>query len=140
MSTCSNCSNPILTTTSTTSQTLATGNPIPLQNNIFQSGCGISHIAGSPAISLTRTGTYLVAVTATGDAGSGNTFSVQAYNNGTAIPTAIASLVDTGTVHFTTLVKVLPSCRSINNNANLTFVNTGATTYSTVEVDIIKVG
>lgn len=140
MSTCSNCSNPILTTTSTTSQTLATGNPIPLQNNIFQSGCGISHIAGSPAISLIRTGTYLVAVTATGDAGSGNTFSVQAYNNGTAIPTAIASLVDTGTVHFTTLVKVLPSCRSINNNANLTFVNTGATTYSTVEVDIIKVG
>lgn len=140
MSTCSNCSNPILTTTSTTSQTLATGNPIPLQNNIFQSGCGISHIAGSPAISLTRTGIYLVAVTATGDAGSGNTFSVQAYNNGTAIPTAIASLVDTGTVHFTTLVKVLPSCRSINNNANLTFVNTGATTYSTVEVDIIKVG
>lgn len=140
MSTCSNCSNPILTTTSTTSQTLATGNPIPLQNNIFQSGCGISHIAGSPAISLTRTGIYLVAVTATGDAGSGNTFSVQAYNNGTAIPTAIASLVDTGTVHFTTLVKVLPSCRSINNNANLTFVNTGATTYSTVEVDIVKVG
>lgn len=140
MSTCSNCSNPILTTTSTTSQTLATGNPISLQNNIFQSGCGISHIAGSPAISLTRTGIYLVAVTATGDAGSGNTFSVQAYNNGTAIPTAIASLVDTGTVHFTTLVKVLPSCRSINNNANLTFVNTGATTYSTVEVDIIKVG
>lgn len=140
MSTCSNCSNPILTTTSTTSQTLVTGNPIPLQNNIFQSGCGISHIAGSPAISLTRTGIYLVAVTATGDAGSGNTFSVQAYNNGTAIPTAIASLVDTGTVHFTTLVKVLPSCRSINNNANLTFVNTGATTYSTVEVDIVKVG
>lgn len=140
MSTCSNCSNPILTTTSTTSQTLATGNPISLQNNIFQSGCGISHIAGSPAISLTRTGIYLVAVTATGDAGSGNTFSVQAYNNGTAIPTAIASLVDTGTVHFTTLVKVLPSCRSINNNANLTFVNTGATTYSTVEVDIVKVG
>ena len=140
MSTCSNCSNPILTTTSTTSQTLATGNPIPLQNNIFQSGCGISHIAGSPAISLTRTGIYLVAVTATGNAGSGNTFSIQAYNNGTAIPTAIASLVDTGTVHFTTLVKVLPSCRSINNNANLTFVNTGATTYSTVEVDIIKVG
>lgn len=140
MSTCSNCSNPILTTTSTTSQTLATGNPISLQNNIFQSGCGISHIAGSSAISLTRTGIYLVAVTATGDAGSGNTFSVQAYNNGTAIPTAIASLVDTGTIHFTTLVKVLPSCRSINNNANLTFINTGATTYSTVEVDIIKVG
>ena len=140
MSTCSNCSNPILTTTSTTSQTLATGNPISLQNNIFQSGCGISHIAGSSAISLTRTGIYLVAVTATGNAGSGNTFSIQAYNNGTAIPTAIASLVDTGTVHFTTLVKVLPSCRSINNNANLTFVNTGATTYSTVEVDIIKVG
>ena len=111
-----------------------------VQNNIFQSGCGISHIAGSTAISLTRTGTYLVAVTATGNAGSGNTFSVQAYNNGTAIPAAIASLVDTGTVHFTTLVKVLPSCSSINNNANLTFVNTGATTYSTVEVDIIKVG
>ena len=140
MSTCSNCSNAILKTTSTTSQTLATGNPIPLQNNIFQSGCGISHIAGSTAISLTRTGTYLVAVTATGTAGASNTFSVQAYNNGTAIPAAIASLVDTGTVHFTTLVKVLPSCSSINNNANLTFVNTGATTYSTVEVDIVKVG
>lgn len=140
MSTCSNCSNPILKTTSTTNQTLATGNPIPLQNNIFQSGCGISHIAGGTAISLTRTGTYLISVTATGDAGSGNTFSVQAYNNGTAIPAAIASLVDTGTVHFTTLVKVLPSCRSIDNNANLTFVNTGATTYSTVEVDVVKVG
>lgn len=140
MSTCSNCSNAILKTTSTTSQTLATGNPIPLQNNIFQSGCGISHIAGSTAISLTRTGTYLVAVTATGNAGASNTFSIQAYNNGTAIPAAIASLVDTGTVHFTTLVKVLPSCSSINNNANLTFVNTGATTYSTVEVDIVKVG
>ena len=140
MSTCSNCSNPILKTTSTTSQTLATGNPISLQNNIFQSGCGISHIAGSTAISLTRSGTYLVAVTATGNAGSGNTFSVQAYNNGTAIPGAIASLINTGTVHFTTLVKVLPSCSSINNNANLTFVNTGATTYSTVEVDIVKVG
>ena len=140
MSTCSNCSNAILKTTSTTSQTLATGNPISLQNNIFQSGCGISHIAGSTAISLTRTGTYLVAVTATVNAGANNTFSVYAYNNGTAIPSAIASLVDTGTVHFTTLVKVLPSCSSINNNANLTFVNTGATTYSTVEVDIVKVG
>ena len=140
MSNCSNCSNPILKTTSTTSQTLATSNPIPLQNNIFQSGCGITHIAGGTAISLTRTGTYLVAVTATGNAGSGNTFSVQAYNNGTAIPAAIASLVDQGTVHFTTLVKVLPSCRSIDNNANLTLVNTGATTYSTVEVDVVKVG
>lgn len=140
MSNCSNCSNPILKTTSTTSQTLATGNPIPLQNNIFQSGCGITHIAGGTAISLTRSGTYLIAVTATGDAGSGNTFSVQAYNNGTAIPAAIASLTDSGTVHFTTLVKVLPSCRSIDNNANLTFVNTGATTYSTIEVDVIKVG
>lgn len=140
MSCSSNCNNAYLKTTSTTSQTLTTGGALALQNNVFQSGCGITHIAGGTTIGITRSGTYLVSLTTTGNAGTGNTFSIQAYNNGTAIPAAIASLVGNGTIHFTTLVKVLPSCRSINNNANLTFVNTGATTYSVADVDIVKVG
>lgn len=130
----------VLKTTSTASQTVATGNPVALQNNIFQSGCGITHIAGSTTIGLNRTGTYMIAVTATGDAGSGNTFSLEIYNKGVAIPAAIATLTDSGTINITTLIQVLPSCCAIDNNASLTFVNTGATTYSTIEVDVVKVG
>lgn len=140
MSTCSSCNAVVLKTTSTTSQEVATGNPITLQNNVFQSGCGITHIAGNTTIGLNRSGTYLIAVTATGDAGTDNEFSLQVYNNGTAVPAAIASLTDSGTINITTLIKVLPSCTAIDNNAALTFVNTGATTYSAIEVDVIKVG
>lgn len=137
---CSSCNTVMLKTTSTASQTVATGNPIALQNNVFQSGCGITHIAGGTAIGLNRSGTYLVALTATGDAGSGNTFSIQAYNNGIPVPAAIATSTDSGTINFTTLIKVLPSCTAIDNDASLTFVNTGATTYSAIEVDVVKVG
>ena len=70
--------------------------------------------------------------------------SVELFNNGVAVPGAIATFTtttagDNSNYAFSTIVRVLPSCCAVNNIANLTLVNTGvAATYENVNFNITK--
>ena len=61
------------------------------------------------------------------------------------IPGALTSaasttaLTDVESLSFSTIVQVKPSCCAVDNNVNLTFVNTGIpTTFSNINVAITK--
>lgn len=65
-------------------------------------------------------------------------------NNGTAVPGALssdtsASTTDVRNLSFTKVIRVNPSCCAVNNQANLTFVNTGlGAIYTNANVVITK--
>lgn len=113
-------------------------------NNRYVVGCGTSHTAGSPTVTLRKTGYYLVNFSGVLSAASTGLVSTQLYNNGVAIPGALSSItIDTAgslkNVSFSTIVRVLNSCACIDNTANLTVVNTGLeATYSDAEITIVR--
>lgn len=111
---------------------LNTGDSVVFNTNNVDSCCKITHVAGTPVVSITRPGYYVVEFNATGyntgaastvDSSDG-TFSFQLYNNSIAIPNAQAratSIADTAiaNISFQTIVQVKPSCPMVNNNASL---------------------
>ena len=132
---------------SNTSQAIATGANIPFAINSIQTGCTVTHSAGSTTFSLNKPGFYFVTFNGTGavsGADAGN-ITVTMQNNGTSVPGATATVTsasstDIRSLSFSKLIKVSPSCCAINNSTNLTFNNTGAaTTFTNVNVVITKV-
>ena len=69
---------------------------------------------------------------------------VELYDNGVAVPGAMASGTTTvagndATYAFSTIVRVLPSCCAVDNTARLTVVNTGVdATYTNANINITK--
>lgn len=62
-------------------------------------------------------------------------------NMGGALTSAASTtaLTDVESLSFSTIVQVKPSCCAVDNNVNLTFVNTGIpTTFSNINVAITK--
>ena len=123
----------MLYTYSQDNQTVNANNDVVLNTNGVRSSCGISHTAGSSTISITRPGVYIIDVTLDATSATAGTSQFSLYNNGTAIKGAlatntIATANDVGNYNFTTAIRVLPSCYAVNNNAQLTLVNTGANT------------
>ena len=111
-------------------QTVESGSAYVFDTNRIATGCTVGHAAGTSAFTLTKPGYYYVTfnttftTTATGDV------TVELRNGDTLIPGAsgtetIATVGDTGSISFTTIVKVLPSCCTIDNTTTLTFVATG---------------
>ena len=108
-------------------------------------GCSIDFTAGATTISLTKPGLYLVEFNAT-VANQGTTGDViaQLQKNGVNIPGAVAtatstSTTDLRTVSFAYIIEVNPSCCVVNNDVDLTVVNTGvAANYSNFNINVIK--
>ena len=78
------------------------------------------------------------------DCATQGAITVQLQNNGTAVPGALssdtsASTTDVRNLSFTKVIRVNPSCCAVNNQANLTFVNTGlGAIYTNANVVITK--
>lgn len=101
-----------------TSVAVASNAAIPFVSNRYVVGCGTSHTAGSPTVTLRKTGYYLVNFSGVLSAASTGLVSTQLYNNGVAIPGALSSItIDTAgslkNVSFSTVVRVLNSCACI---------------------------
>lgn len=129
-----------------TSLAVITNEAITFNNNSVQTGCTVTHLAGSATFALNKSGFYFVtfngvaaATEAVGD------ITVQLQQNGVNVPGALttvastAALTDIESLSFSTIIQVKPSCYAVDNNVNLTLVNTGVpATFSNVNIVITK--
>lgn len=130
-----------LTTVATAAQTVAANGYVSFSSNNTLSGVAITHVAGSTSVGL-RQGLYLVTLnadltpTAAGDIG------LQLMRNGATVPGAEATVTaatgDTYNVGFSSLLRVLPSCCAVNNNATLQVQATAAGTISNASLSVVK--
>ena len=109
----------------TANQTIAFG------TNSLQTGCTVTHTAGSTAVSLNKPGIYEVAFNAYGITTAAGAFGAQLAVNGTTDTTAASSATtsaasDTAAISFTKLIRIPPSCACVNNAKTLTVVYTGS--------------
>ena len=122
----------MLYTYSLDSQTVNANSDVVLNTNGVQCSCdGITHIAGTPMITIRKAGTYVISVNLNATSATTGTSQFSLYNNGTAVKgasatTTIATANDIDNYSFTAMIRILPSCPAINNIAQLTVVNTGA--------------
>ena len=129
-----------------TSLAVITNEAITFNNNSVQTGCTVTHSAGSATFALNKPGFYFVtfngiaaATEAIGDV------TVQLQQNGVNVPGALTTsalttaLTDIESLSFSTIIQVKPSCCAVDNNVNLTLVNTGVpATFSNVNIVITK--
>lgn len=122
----------MLYTYSLDSQTVNANSDVVLNTNGVKCSCdGITHIAGTPTITISKAGTYIVSVNLDATSATTGTSQFSLYNNGTAVKgalatTTVATANNIDNYSFTAAIRVLPSCPVIDNIAQLTVVNTGA--------------
>lgn len=129
-----------------TSIAVLTNEALTFNNNSIQTGCTVTHAAGSATFALNKPGFYFVTfngIAAATDA-VGN-ITVQLQQNGINVPGALTTaasttaLTDIKSLSFSTIIQVKPSCCAIDNNVNLTLINTDVpATFSNVNVVITK--
>ena len=127
-------------------QTVVAEGVVNFNNNNPLTGCSVCHAAGSSTVQIVKPGLYLVTVNADAatTATAGGTITLQLFNNGILVPGATATettTADTSIVSlaFSTIIRVLNSCSCVNNQTNLTVVNTGVeVTLSNANVVVVK--
>lgn len=136
----------ILDTYTSTNTTVNENAAIPFEQNYITLGKSITHAPGTSVIQISCPGYYLINFNAEGSiTGETGAFTVQLFNNGIAVPGANStsgstSTTNVETIGFSKIIQVKPSCCSINNTANLTFVNSGASSvYTTANLNISKI-
>lgn len=121
----------MLYTYSLDEQTINTNSTVALNiNGIKNSYDGITHVAGTPTITINRAGIYIIAVNLDATSATVGTQQFALYNNGAAVKGALATSTiatanDINNYNFVAAIKVLPSCPTTDNIAQLTIVNTG---------------
>lgn len=130
-----------------TSLAVLTNEALNFNIDSIKTGCTVTHSPGSTTFSLNKPGFYFVTFNGVGaatDTPVGNII-VQLQQNGANVPGALTSaasttaLTDVESLGFSTIIQVKPSCCAVDNNVNLTFVNTGIpTTFSNINVAITK--
>lgn len=127
-----------------TTQTVDAGAAYVFDTNRIVTGCTVGHVAGASTITLNKPGYYYVTFNTTFTTTATGEVTVELQNGGTAVPGAngtvtIASVGDTNSIAFATIIRVLPSCCMVDNTAKLTFVATGiALDATTANVNITK--
>ena len=127
-----------------TTQTVDAGAAYVFDTNRIVTGCTVGHTAGSSTFTLNKPGYYSVTFNSTFTTEATGNVTVELQNGGVAVPGAsatetVATAGDSGSIAFTTIIRVLPSCCTIDNTATLTFVSTGIALDSTVaNVNITK--
>lgn len=130
-----------------TTLVVLTNGTLNFNNDSVKTGCTVTHSPGSTTFSLNKPGFYFVTFNGVGAATGATVGSivVQLQRNGVNVPGALTSaasttdLTDVESLSFSTIVQVKPSCCAVDNNVNLTFVNTGIpTTFSNINVVITK--
>lgn len=127
----------MLYTYTNSTQSVATDAAIALNTNAVQTGCTVTHTAGTTAVSLNKTGYYEVHFNADVTSATTGALSIQMQGNGVDVAgaeatTTVTTASEISNVSFTAIVRVLPNCCAILGNIPyvLTFVNTGAATAS----------
>lgn len=114
---------PLLCAYTNSIQAVAANAPINLAVNKILSGIGFNHVAGTPTVEITRAGYYYISFDGDITPAADGAVTIQLYKNGEPVADAftIFNGVTTATqsVHFDTLIKVLPSCKAIDNTTNL---------------------
>lgn len=134
-------------TNNSTGTTVDANTAINFTNVVVETGCTATMTPGSTTVNLNKPGYYMVQFNAYGASSTAEASAVEItmYNNGTEVPYASSSDTSTSTtdiadIGFSTIVRVLPSCPSIDNDIALTFVNTGtaATVFYNTNVVVTK--
>lgn len=117
----------MLYTYTASSQTVVTNGAIALQNNALNCSC-MEHPAGSTTITIRSPGIYIIDVTVNATSATTGPLSFQLYNNGVAVPAAIATNTiatenNVSNFAFTVAMRIRCSCSAIDNSAQLTIVN-----------------
>lgn len=116
---------------SNTSTTYAQNAPLAFPTVKF-SDCRVSSLNGT-TFRISAPGRYVVSFNAVGGStGATTPFTVQMFRDGVAQPETVSTITsvaanDVGTLSFTTIVDIRPSCSCINNATNLQIVATNAT-------------
>ena len=130
-----------LTTVVTAAQTVAANGFVNFPTNNLLTGVAIGHVAGAAAVNLLR-GLYLVTLNADVTPTAAGDIGLQLVRNGVVVPGAEATVTgatgDTYNIGFVTLIRVLPSCCVINNNAALQVQATAAGTISNASLSVVR--
>ena len=127
-----------------TTQTVETGAAYVFDTNRIVTGCTVGHAAGTTSFTLNKPGYYYVTFNTTFTTTDTGVATVELRNGGVLIPGAtgsetITTAGNTKSISFSTIVRVLPSCPSIDNTATLTIVATGIDLTETVaNINITK--
>lgn len=125
------------------SQAVAADGTLNFDTTRILTGCTVKHADGTPTFTLTKPGYYYVSFDGVISGTTAGTVTVELLNGADAVPAALASTTvaadDVATLNFTTIVRVLPSCPSIDNTTKLSVANTGvATTFTNANINITK--
>ena len=125
------------------SQAVAADGTLNFDTTRVLTGCTVKHADGTPTFTLTKPGYYFVTFDGVITGTTAGIVTVELLNGADAVPAALASTTvaadETATLNFATIVRVLPSCPSIDNTTKLTVANTGvATTFTSTNINITK--
>lgn len=126
---------------SNTTTTYAQNAPLSFPT-VKYSDCRVSATSGT-TFRIAAPGRYLVSFNGVGGSTAATTpFTVQLYKDGVAQPETVSTVTsvaanDVGTLAFTTIVNILPSCNCINNAVNLQVVATNATSGTVSEANLV---
>lgn len=101
------------------------------------------NVSNGTTIRIGTPGRYLVSFNGVGGStGATTPFTVQLYKDGVAQPETVSTVTsvaanDVGTLAFTTIVNILPSCNCVNNAVNLQVIATNATSGFLNEANIV---
>lgn len=125
------------------SQAVAADGTLNFDTTRVLTGCTVKHADGTPTFTLTKPGYYFVTFDGVITGTTAGIVTVELLNGTDTIPAALASTTVAAdaveTLNFATIVRVLPSCPSIDNTTKLSVANTGvATTFTSANINITK--
>ena len=125
-----------------TTQNVAVDGLLTFTTDRILTGCTVTR--NGPTFQLNKPGYYYVTFNTNGSATSVANVTIELQNNGITVPGATATITPTAVGNtmnfaFATIIKVPPSCCSVDNTANLTLVNTGvAAIFTNVNINVTK--
>lgn len=125
-------------------QTIDTNSTINFEINKILTGCTIVHSEGAPSFKLTKPGFYFLNFNGDVEGTAAGDITVELQSNNVPVPgaeatTTVAATSVVNNIGFSTIIKILPSCCSIDNTQILTFLNSGIEAiFNNVNVVITK--
>lgn len=131
---------------SITPRTLAADLDIIFAVNEVNTGCTVTHVAGTPTFTFNKPGYYYVTFNgvASATAAATDPIVVEMYDGATAIPGALSSALSAAAdtpvaLSMSTIIQVRPNCPAIDNTVNLTVRNVGIeANYTNAAITITK--
>lgn len=126
-----------------TSQAVTTDDTLNFDTTRILTGCTVQHADGTPTFTLTKPGYYFITFNGEVTGTTAGVAVVELINGNLTIPAARASVAVTAdeaaSLSFAAIVRVLPSCPSIDNTTKLAILNSGVdTTFTNANINITK--